>query len=182
MMSTPMCYCDWVKAAQGDEQAYEQMSKTLKMNVRIGHYTSFGCSHTPPCHATQEQFDALNVRLKKDVYDKLEEERDAAALKFDKDGKLVTALYMAGSTYRDSFQRDVELCMDYCGFPGPSGSDKDPEYRDSILSIHIETMIKCLARLCKSRNDPRLFESLKEKISEIEKGFDLAKKPDAEKA
>jgi hypothetical protein len=176
-----MCYCDWVKATQ-DEQAYEQMSKTLKMNVRIGHYTTFGCSHTPPCQATKEQFDALNVRLKKDVYDKLEEERNASALEFDKDGKLIAALYAAGNTYRQAFMKDVELCLDYySGVPGPSGSDKAPEYRDSILSIHIETMIKCLARLCKSRNDPRLFASLKEKIDEIEKGFDLAKKPDAEK-
>lgn len=182
-MSTPMCYCDWVKAAQGDEEVYERMRDTLKKNVRIGHYTSFGCSHTPPCQATQEQFDALNVRLKKDVYDKLEEERSAAAREFDKDGKLVSALYAAGADYRQSFQRDVELCLNYySGFPGPSGSDKDPEYRDSILFYHIQMMIKCLARLCEARNDPRLFASLKEEVQKLEKDFGLVKEPDAEKA
>lgn len=43
-------------------------------------------------------------------------------------------------------------------------------------------MTKCLARMCVSQNDPRLFVSLKEEIQRLEKDFGLAKEPDAEKS
>lgn len=179
-MSIPMSYCQMIKAAKGDEEEYQKLRETLVSNLRCGHFTTFPCTHTPLCSATDQQIDKLNERLKGDVYDMMDEKRNDAALKFDEDQKLVSELYWAGAKYYDLFERNVELregCGS-CGFPGHSGTNGIDDY---VLMAHLSMLSRCLARLSKARRGENLISRLKDELSRIEKEYGLDEKPDAKK-
>jgi hypothetical protein len=53
-----------------NEEGYVVLREAMRINMQYGHYITFGCEckHDPKCIVpTQEQEDALNVRLKEDL-------------------------------------------------------------------------------------------------------------------
>jgi hypothetical protein len=63
-MSRPFSTCTVYKASLGDENAFNSLIETFKINLAFGSSTQFPCSCDPPCaKPTQEQHDAMNARL-----------------------------------------------------------------------------------------------------------------------
>lgn len=59
-----MSSCLSVSAAKGDEAAYQTLIDTFTINLRYGHWTTYGCHHEPPCvPATDEQMAVLQKRV-----------------------------------------------------------------------------------------------------------------------
>lgn len=65
-MSSPVGWCEIVKAATGDESSYASLKEKMFYNWQCGHWSQFPCKHETKCQATKEQIDALNVRMKAD--------------------------------------------------------------------------------------------------------------------
>lgn len=72
-MSIPLSECLKAKAAKGDEKAYHKYSRALKFNLEEGHFCFFPCTCKPKCNSsvTKKQLQALENRLKVDVYDRI---------------------------------------------------------------------------------------------------------------
>jgi len=182
-MSIPMSQCTNVKAAKGDEEAYEQLKKAMETNLTCGHFMTAPCPHDPPCVATQDEVNALNLRLKADVFDNLEKKRNEAARKFDQEQKVVSSLYHAAAKYADTFDREVELMKTCChGFPGVAGGERSPhDYSDQIMLAALDLLIKCFSRSVSAKGDKKLFEALKESVKQQEGRFNLGEGTQEEK-
>jgi len=66
-MSVPIKACLVIRAASGDEDAYEKLVRAMKYNIECGHYTSYPCDCNPRCDCTDEELEALDKRIKKDL-------------------------------------------------------------------------------------------------------------------
>ena len=63
-MSTPISTCLLVKAALGDETAFNQLVEAMEYNLSCGHWSVFPCRCDPPCpQPEQERMEALSERL-----------------------------------------------------------------------------------------------------------------------
>jgi len=59
-MSVPIKACLVIRAASGDEDAYEKLVRAMKYNIECGHYTSYPCDCNPRCDCTDEELEALS--------------------------------------------------------------------------------------------------------------------------
>lgn len=68
-MSFPISNCLIIKAANGDEPAYQRLALAMKFNRECGHWSQFPCKCQPPCgpKPTDKQMKALNDRLNVDA-------------------------------------------------------------------------------------------------------------------
>lgn len=65
-MSRPVSACEISRAALSEEH-YQHLRETISVNMRYGHWTTFGCDCAPPCPPpTEEQLRILNERLAAD--------------------------------------------------------------------------------------------------------------------
>jgi hypothetical protein len=63
-MSLPVSACLISRAAEGDPDAFRALVLRMHANLKCGHFTLGGCSHTPPCPIpTEQQMIALDARL-----------------------------------------------------------------------------------------------------------------------
>lgn len=64
-MSFPISDCEIYKAAhkaaKGDYEARNELVLRLRENMRLGHFSRFGCQHDPPCHGglAPEQYESF---------------------------------------------------------------------------------------------------------------------------
>jgi len=68
-MSMMISYCLIVKAAEGDEEAYQSLLSATKYNMSYGHFTQRGCFCDPTCDTTDEKLKLLNERIALDTKD-----------------------------------------------------------------------------------------------------------------
>jgi hypothetical protein len=75
-MSYPISSCTVIKAALGDQAAFDWMVMAMTYNCRHGMFTQLPCECDPPCPTpTEEQMVAFNDRLNKAVNANLEKNR-----------------------------------------------------------------------------------------------------------
>jgi hypothetical protein len=65
-MSMPISYC-FIVAATKDEDVYQKLLETMKLNIAHGSFSQFPCKCDPPCEAREEEIEILNEKLKKDL-------------------------------------------------------------------------------------------------------------------
>lgn len=64
-MSIPISICKAWRAAKGDEATFESLVSDMQVNLRYGHWSTFGCSCKPPCvPATDAEMAVLDTRVK----------------------------------------------------------------------------------------------------------------------
>jgi hypothetical protein len=68
-MSIPISTCLTVKAAKGDEAAFEKLANAMKVNMQYGHWSQYPCDCDPKCDCTDEELAALNDRLAEHIGD-----------------------------------------------------------------------------------------------------------------
>lgn len=62
-MSTPIKSCLLVKAAKGDDGAFEALVWKLKANLKHGAFTVVPCDCKTRCDASDEEIDELEARI-----------------------------------------------------------------------------------------------------------------------
>jgi len=68
-MSEVIDICLQIKAAKGDEEAYQEYVEKMKFNIRFGSYYVAPCPHDPPCtDPTEEQIKVFEERLNKEEW------------------------------------------------------------------------------------------------------------------
>jgi hypothetical protein len=63
-MSIPIKACTVVKAAKGDDNAFQELVKKMKYNDEYGHFSIFPCECDIQCTATDEELEAFDARVK----------------------------------------------------------------------------------------------------------------------
>lgn len=68
-MSRPISNCLVIRAANGDEKAFESLREVMTYNLKCGHWSQVPCSHNPPCGPlpSDEQLQALSHRFEKEL-------------------------------------------------------------------------------------------------------------------
>jgi hypothetical protein len=63
-MSIPILACNVIKAAKGDQDAYNGLIEAMKVNFACGSYSTLPCTCDPKCGpCTELEIDALNQNL-----------------------------------------------------------------------------------------------------------------------
>ena len=63
-MSTPIRICTMIKAARGDEAAFDGLVAAMFYNQEYGAFTLLPCEHKPSCKKpTEKQIKDLDARL-----------------------------------------------------------------------------------------------------------------------
>ena len=68
-MSIPIKACMVVKAAKGDEKAFENLIERMKLNANHGAFKVYPCDCEVACSATDEELEAFDARVKESLKD-----------------------------------------------------------------------------------------------------------------